>query len=578
MHPSRRLYEGSTEVEVEWTVGPIPVEDGLGKEVTLWYASPDIDSGRTFFTDANGRLAVRRERDGRPTWRLNVTEPVAGNFYPVTASAFVRDSTHQLAVTVDRAQGRLPSLWGGGEGGGRGSIPPAPRDAWRARVLLLRLGRRRCSRPSAERPTHLPSLPSPAAAASLEPGSLEFLVHRRLLADDGRGVDEPLNETSCDDVRRERETACGGLVVRGRHWLEVSRVHPAKSSSPAAVGQADRARRWRQQLHNDPPVLLFGAGQRLGAGEPGAAGDSPGSLAAPAGSLSLSHGARLPRNVQLLTLARRGPGRVLVRLAHSFQVGEGGDAARPVTLDLHALFSRLDYSKARLLCACVCASGGRGGSCAGMTTPGSQLKGRWAVPFRAACVRGLQGAQHRNLGAHTLLVHTSAFESPAQTHTPPPPLLRTNAMAWQVRELTLSANQHAHAAHKRLVFPTGDDIGAAAIVEPLAECDDGDDAVQACTAKPLHVKLHPLEVGLEPGIRGLRRRELGSPPASHCLEPARHKGGDARVLVELHRRACACSRLWNLGTHELCPPRIPLSHQLKPLCPSLPPRTTGPDV
>ena len=33
--------------------------------------------------------------------------------------------------------------------------------------------------------------------ASLQDGALEFMVHRRLQADDNRGVQEPLNETMC---------------------------------------------------------------------------------------------------------------------------------------------------------------------------------------------------------------------------------------------------------------------------------------------------------------------------------------------------------------------------------------------
>ena len=39
-----RLWEGSDVVEVEWTVGPVPVADGIGKEVMLRVRT-DIDSG-----------------------------------------------------------------------------------------------------------------------------------------------------------------------------------------------------------------------------------------------------------------------------------------------------------------------------------------------------------------------------------------------------------------------------------------------------------------------------------------------------------------------------------------------------
>ena len=55
------------------------------------YGGPDIKvkSDATFYTDANGREMLRRVRDERPTWNLNVTQPVAGNYYPVTSAAFI---------------------------------------------------------------------------------------------------------------------------------------------------------------------------------------------------------------------------------------------------------------------------------------------------------------------------------------------------------------------------------------------------------------------------------------------------------------------------------------------------------
>lgn len=67
-----------------------PVGD-VGKEVISRFSAPSLAAKGTFHTDANGREFQRRVRDYRPTWDLNVTQPVAGNYYPVTAAAFVRD-------------------------------------------------------------------------------------------------------------------------------------------------------------------------------------------------------------------------------------------------------------------------------------------------------------------------------------------------------------------------------------------------------------------------------------------------------------------------------------------------------
>ena len=42
----------------------------------------DINSGEKFLTDSNGRFMIERRRDYRPTWNLNLTEPVASNYFP----------------------------------------------------------------------------------------------------------------------------------------------------------------------------------------------------------------------------------------------------------------------------------------------------------------------------------------------------------------------------------------------------------------------------------------------------------------------------------------------------------------
>ena len=37
-----RLWKGAEHLEVEWTVGPIPFKDGLGREVSVCFCIPII--------------------------------------------------------------------------------------------------------------------------------------------------------------------------------------------------------------------------------------------------------------------------------------------------------------------------------------------------------------------------------------------------------------------------------------------------------------------------------------------------------------------------------------------------------
>ncbi|XP_063677322.1 lysosomal alpha-mannosidase-like isoform X2 [Bolinopsis microptera] len=145
-----RIYYDKFHIEVEWTVGPIPLDHG--REIITRYDT-SLATNKTFYTDSNGREMVERVLNKQPTWDLTVTEPIAGNYYPVNTRATIVDSARgmQLTVLTDRSQG----------------------------------------------------------AASLGDGQVEFMVHRRILNDDHRGVGEPLNETANGR----------GLIVRGRHWL-----------------------------------------------------------------------------------------------------------------------------------------------------------------------------------------------------------------------------------------------------------------------------------------------------------------------------------------------------------------------
>jgi len=197
-----RLVKGEPYIEVEWTVGPIPTStpwitetDGdYGKEVAIRYET-GLNSAGIFHTDSNGREMMKRRYNGRPDTYpvLEVSEPVAGNYYPVNAMASVDDGEVELAVLTDVTQG----------------------------------------------------------GASLQNGSLELMVHRRTLSDDARGVGEPLNETMCGCTGPK--CWCAGLVMRGRHWLVLDTLERAHEMRRALSERQN----FRPTLAFSPTKLSF---------------------------------------------------------------------------------------------------------------------------------------------------------------------------------------------------------------------------------------------------------------------------------------------------------------------------------
>ncbi|KAL1314516.1 hypothetical protein HN51_041317 [Arachis hypogaea] len=151
-----RLHKEKEHVEVEFIVGPIPIEDGTGKEVAT-KISTALSSKKTFYTDSNGRDFIKRIRDFRTDWDLEVNQPIAGNYYPINLGIYIKDNKTEFSVLVDRSVG----------------------------------------------------------GSSLEDGQIELMVHRRLLLDDSKGVAEALNETDCvaDD--------CRGLTVQGKFYYRI---------------------------------------------------------------------------------------------------------------------------------------------------------------------------------------------------------------------------------------------------------------------------------------------------------------------------------------------------------------------
>ena len=173
-----RVKKGSPYVEIEWVVGPVPDDDGIGREVVTKF-STDIESGDTFFTDSNGREFLERKLNYRPTWDMEVFQPVAGNYYPVNAAIFVEDDKSSLAVLPDRTQG----------------------------------------------------------GSSLESGNIEIMVQRRTKADDSRGVAEPLDETTGGvnpyPPYGDNARVGTGVIIKGTH-----RIYVGDGNSGAGIARS----------------------------------------------------------------------------------------------------------------------------------------------------------------------------------------------------------------------------------------------------------------------------------------------------------------------------------------------------
>lgn len=99
-----RVYKAEKFVEFEWLVGPIPIDDVIGKEIVSRFFTVMKTNGE-FFTDSNGREMLKRKRNSRDTWKVSLKEAIAGNYYPVTTKIAIEDAKHRLAVLTDRAQG-----------------------------------------------------------------------------------------------------------------------------------------------------------------------------------------------------------------------------------------------------------------------------------------------------------------------------------------------------------------------------------------------------------------------------------------------------------------------------------------
>ena len=194
-----RLVKGKNYVEVEYVVSPVPIGDGIGKEIISRF-STSIESRGTFFTDSNGREFLNRRRgDNKLYGTVNhdpvAIEPVAGNYYPVNAAVFIEDESRSFSVLLDRSQG----------------------------------------------------------ASSLSDGCIELMIQRRLLHDDARGVAEALNETDVGITPNPpygNATRLGsGLFIKGTHRLMIGE----------GMSGASQARSRMDETFSQPHIFVSSA-------------------------------------------------------------------------------------------------------------------------------------------------------------------------------------------------------------------------------------------------------------------------------------------------------------------------------
>jgi len=217
---------------------------------TVSIASPDrelvvrfdtnLDTKGVFYTDDSALRWMARK------YNSDTTEPIAANYYPVQVASAIADDKNALLVVTDRSHG----------------------------------------------------------ASSLADGSLEVMLHRRCSVDDGRGLDEALED--------------------------LDTVSPTLWIAPVPSADLARTRHTLSTLRQGMPAVYFGAVPMVPTSLRQRLTPSASLLAAP-----------LPENVHLLTLAARDAKgeETVVRLQHLYAKEEDAKLGQPVTVDVEKLFA-----------------------------------------------------------------------------------------------------------------------------------------------------------------------------------------------------------------------------------------------
>jgi len=206
-----------------------------------------------WYSDAQGLEMIDRTINKRPYWpkfEFKIAEPESFNYVPMNEAAYIKDGSKQYTFITDRSRG----------------------------------------------------------CACQADGAFEMMLQRRTLADDGRGVAEPLNET---------------ITLRTKNVVSLSSVQEA-SVLQRLCGIA---------LNNEPTLIFANVdssvqewikGKRL----------SFSGLKTP-----------LPLNIDVMNLKTMPDGRVLLRMHHLFSSDENSAMSKPVQVNLANLFADFSVTK-----------------------------------------------------------------------------------------------------------------------------------------------------------------------------------------------------------------------------------------
>ena len=147
------------------------IEWGLfGANVILRLTHNKIKNQQTFYTDSMGLELQKRVINYRPTWDLDVNEPIAGNYYPIGHGIYITDEQRTFELLNDRSQG----------------------------------------------------------GSSLDDGQVETMIHRRLYHDDHKGLHEALDERQTDSAFSI------GVAATTKHWFRFYNTNTIHSTNQTA--------------------------------------------------------------------------------------------------------------------------------------------------------------------------------------------------------------------------------------------------------------------------------------------------------------------------------------------------------